>query len=107
MDRKITNCNVSVCGLIPRDEGWSVNRVLIKEVKKILKHQCNINGFAYIFQDHGWTFPNGSLDFSLFYKDLLHLIEKGNVKLAKAIPFTITLRYNHINSNTSYSDITR
>ena len=51
--------------------------------------------------------PNGSLDFSLFYKDLLHLVEKGNVKLAKAIPFTITLRYNHINSNTSYSDITR
>ena len=48
----------------------------------------------------------------MFYKDLLHLIEKGNVKLAKSIALSITSRYNHINfsstnSNTSYSDITR
>ena len=59
------------------------------------------------------TLANGFLDFSLFYKDLLHLIEEGNVKLTKSITLTITHpRYNHINlsstnSNTSYSGITR
>ena len=77
----------------------------------MLKYQCNRNGFAFIFQDHEWTFANGSLDCSLFYKDLLHLIEKGNNKLTKSITLTITSRYNYINliftnSNTSYSDIT-
>ena len=102
--------NVSVCGLIPCDERWSVGRVLINEVNKILKYQCNINGFAFIFQDHGWTLANGFLDYSLFYKVLLHLIEQGNVKLAKPITLTITPRYINLsstNSNTSCSDITR
>ena len=105
--KKSSGINVIICSLILRDEGWSVNRVLVNEVNEILKHQCNINGFAFIFQNHGWTFVNGSLDCSLFYKDMLHLIEKGNVKLT-----SITSRYNHINlsstnSNTPYSDITR
>ena len=51
--RKKSNIiNVSVCGLISRDEGWSVNMVLINEVNEILKYQCNINGFTFIFQHH-------------------------------------------------------
>ena len=75
--KKSSGINVSVCGLIPRDECWSVNSVTIHEVNEILKHQCNINGLAFIFQDHGWTFANGSLDCSLFYKDLLNLIHKA------------------------------
>ena len=109
---KSSGIDVSVCGLIPRDESCSVNRGLIDEVNEILKYQCNINGFTFIFQDHGWTFANGSLDCSLFYKDLLHLIEQGNIKLAKSITLTITSRYKDINlsstnSNTSYRDITR
>ena len=109
---KSSGIDVSVCGLIPRDESCSVNRGLINEVNEILKYQCNINGFTFIFQDHGWTFANGSLDCSLFYKDLLHLIEQGNIKLAKSITLTITSRYKDVNlsstnSNTSYSDITR
>ena len=57
------------------------------------------------------NFRQWFLDCSLFYKVMLHLIEKGDVKLAKSIT-SITSRYNHINltstnSNTSYSDITR
>ena len=67
LQKKSSGINVSICGLIPCDEDWSVNRVLINEVNEILKHQCNINGFAFIFQDHGWTFVNGSLDCSLFF----------------------------------------
>ena len=53
LQKKSIGINVSIFGLIPRDEGWSVNRALINEVNEILKHQCNINGFAFIFQDHG------------------------------------------------------
>ena len=110
--KKSSGIDVSVCGLIPRDECWSVNRGLINEVNEILTYQRNINGFTFIFQDHGWTFANGSLDCSLFYKDLLHLIEQSNIKVAKSITLTITSRYKDINlssnnSNTSYSDITR
>ena len=83
--KKSSGINVSVCGLILHDECWMVNRVIINEVNEILKHQCNNNGFAFIFQDHGCTFTNGSLNCSLFYKDLLHLIEQCNVKLAKSM----------------------
>ena len=85
---------------------------LINEVNEILKYECNINGFSFIFQDHGWTFANSSLDCSLFYKDFRYLIEQGNIKLVKSITLTITSRYKDINlsstnGNTSYSDITR
>ena len=81
-------------------------------MNEILKHQYNINGFAFIFKDHGWTFANSSLDYSLFYKDLLHVIKKGNFKLVNSITLAITSRYNHnnlssTNSNSSHSDITR
>ena len=85
---------------------------LINEVNEILKYECNINGFSFIFQDHGWTFANSSLDCSLFYKDFRYLIEQGNIKLVRSITLTTTSRYKDINlfstnSNTSYSDITR
>ena len=47
--KKSSGIDVSVCGLIPRDECWSVNRVLVNEVNEILKYLCNINGFTFIF----------------------------------------------------------
>ena len=102
--RDITDCIVNVgtifrkksntvnikCGLIPLDESWSVNRLLINKINDILKCYCHKNDFAFIVQDHGWTLSNGSLDFSLFYKDSLHFAEQGNVKLAKSIVSTLT-----------------
>ena len=51
--KKSNSITVSVCGLILCDECWLVNRVLINEVNETLEYQCNINGFAFIFQDHG------------------------------------------------------
>ena len=36
----------------------------------------------------------GDLDHSLFFRDSLHLIEKGNVKLAKLIINSIALTNN-------------
>ena len=70
--KKSSGINVSVCSLILRDESWLVNGRLINEVNEIFKYQCNINGFTFILQDHGWTLAN---DCSLFCEDLFHLIE--------------------------------
>ena len=60
--RKSNTVKFTICGLIPRDECWSVNRLLINKVNGILKSECHKNGFVFIVQDHGWTLPNGSLD---------------------------------------------
>ena len=85
---------------------------LINKVNDILKYDCHKNGFAFIVQDHGWTLLNGYLDCSLFYKDSLHLVEQGNVKLAKSIVSMLTGQNNQINfsfKNCSplYSDVSK
>ena len=82
---KSSNINIFAFGLIPRDEGWSVNRVLIKDANRILEYLCLKHDFSFIEQSNGWTLPNGSLDLSLFFRDSLHLIENGNVNLFKFI----------------------
>ena len=79
---KSSNIKVFICGLIPRDESWSINRVLIKDFNRILKYLCLKHDYSsLIYQSNGWTLPNGDLDHSLFFRDFLHLIEEGNVKL--------------------------
>ena len=45
----------------------------------------NKNNVTYIDPDHTWTTSDGTLNTNLYCKDNLHLIEKGNEKLAKAI----------------------
>ena len=39
----------------------------------------------YLVQSNGWTLPNGVLEPSLFFRDSLHLVEEGSVKLTKLI----------------------
>ena len=51
--RKSNTVNIIICGLIPRDECWSVNKLLINKVNDILKYECHKNGFVFIVQDHG------------------------------------------------------
>ena len=87
---KSNTVNIIICGLIPHDECWSINRLLTNRVNDILKYECHKNGFVFIVQDHEWTLLNGFLDCSLFYKDSLHLVQQGNVKLAKSIVSTLT-----------------
>ena len=110
--RKSNTVNIVICCLIPRDECWSINRLLIAKVNDILKYECHKNGFVFILQDHGWTLTNGSLDCSLFYKDSLHLVEQGNVKLAKSVVSTLSAQNNQINFSfksrkTLYSDVSK
>ena len=95
--RKSNTVNIIICGLIPRDECWWVNRLLMNKVNEILKYKCHKNVFAFIVQDYGWTLANGSLGCSLFYKDILHLFEQWNVKLAKSMVSTLTARSYQIN----------
>ena len=83
-ERIYTNSSIYISSLLPRDESWSVNRVTIDEINKSLQYQCIHEGFIYIDQSVGWTYKNGELDPVLFYKDSLHLVEKGNVKLAES-----------------------
>ena len=84
------NSNVIVCGLLPRDESWSVNRKYIKELNEYLRRKYNFIGVTFIDQID-WTSQNGSLKSNLYYDNNLHLIEEGNTKLAALI-------YKHINS---------
>ena len=91
---KSSSVNIFICGLIPRDESWSVNKVLIKDVNRIFRYLCLKHDFSYIDQSNGWTLPNGDLDPFLFFRDSFHLVEEGNVKLAKMIINSIALTNN-------------
>ena len=91
---KFNSVNVFACGFIPRDDSWHVNRVLIKNVNRILKYLCLKHYFSYIDQSNGWTLANDDLDPSLLFRDSLNLVEEGNVKLAKLIIDSITLTNN-------------
>ena len=77
--------NIFICGILPRDESFSINRLFINEVNDLFKSKCLVKSFYFINQSKGWTLNNGTLDFLLFYSDGLHLVEKGNLKLGKSI----------------------
>ena len=80
-----SNPNLLVCGLLPCDESFSINRLIINEVNDHLKFKCFVKSFHFINLNNGWTLNNGTLDFLLFYSDALHLVEKRNLKLGKSI----------------------
>ena len=62
-----------------------INRLIINEEKDLLKSKSLVKSFHFINQNNGWTLNNGTLDFSLFYSDALHLVQKGNLKLGKSV----------------------
>ena len=77
-----------------------------------MKLEYHKNAFVFKVWDHGWTAPNRSFDCFLFCKDSRHLLEQGNVKLAKSIVSTLAAQSNQINSsvkirNTLYSDVSK
>ena len=77
--------NIFICGLLPYDECTSIHRAYVIETNKTLKVKCSLNQFFFIDQDPYCTQPNGCLNSDIFYLDKLHLVEKGNVVLAKSI----------------------
>ena len=45
--RRMSNTvNIIICGLISRDECWSINRLLINKMNDILNNECHKNGFV-------------------------------------------------------------
>ena len=84
---------ISVCGSVPRDSNWSINKVYIDEINNYLCCKSKLNGINFI-NHTDWTFQDGSLKPNLFYADKRHLIEEGNAKLAASI-------FNSINPNAS------
>ena len=52
--RLYTDVNVFICEIIPRDYYWSINRIYIKDVNKILKLKCVRFSLCYIGQDTNW-----------------------------------------------------
>ena len=91
------NHNIFICGLVPCNESVLINRLIINEVNDLLKSKCLVKSFHFINQNNGWTLDNnGTLGFSLFYSDALHLVEKGNFKLDKSILKAIDSNSNMI-----------
>ena len=80
-----SNPNTFICGILPCDESFSINRLIINEVNDLLKSKCFVKSFHFINLNNGWTLNNGTLDFLLFCSDALHLVEKRNLKLGKSI----------------------
>ena len=91
--------NVFICGILPRDDISSINRLLIKESKNILKSSRYLNHINLTNQNTNWINMSGSLKPDLFYSDKLHLLEKGNVILAKSIYISVK---NHYGSQNNY-----
>ena len=81
--------NVFICGILPRDGTSLINRQLIKETNNILKSSCSVNHINFIDQDTNWIQMNGSLKPDLFCSGKLHLVEKGNLILAKSIYISV------------------
>ena len=82
---RFNNPNIFICGLLSRDECFSINKVIVDEINELLRFKCSVNSFHFIDQSKWWTLKNGILYFSLFYSDDLHLVEKGNLELGKSI----------------------
>ena len=45
--------NVVICGVLPRDNSWAVNRVSIKQINQILKLKCYESSYTFINYDSG------------------------------------------------------
>ena len=96
-----TSLNIGICGLLPRDESCSINRVIIDQVNDILKYKFVNEGFYLIDQSNGWTHGNGELNLTKLYcKDSVYLTENGNAKLAMSLCSNMVFN-NNINKNVS------
>ena len=45
--------NVIICGILPRDDSWSVNRVYIKKLNQILRLKCYESSYIFVSYDSG------------------------------------------------------
>ena len=83
----------------------SVNWESIKKVNQILKLKHDKSPYTFVSYNSGWTLANGSLNANLYYSDGLHVVEKGNLKLAESIFNSIEVSNDFIchNHNNKFS----
>ena len=91
--------NIIICGILPPDDSWSVNWVSIINVNQILKLKCYESSYTFASHSSGWTLANSSLNADLYYSDKLHLVKKGNLKLAESIFNSIEVSNDFISRN--------
>ena len=67
--------NVTIFGILPLDDSWSVSRVSIKKVNQILKLKCCESSYIFVSYNNGWNLAYGSLNADLHYSDGLHIVD--------------------------------
>ena len=78
--------DIFICGLLPRDVYFSINRVIIADINDRLSFKCSVNNFHFIDQSNGWTLNNvTALDFSLFYSHGQRLVHYHWLKNSKPL----------------------
>ena len=85
---KKPQADVIITGLLPRDKEISHWRKRIQIVNKKLEnwYQGNkIGNVKFLKPGSDWVDENGHLFVNLYFRDFLHLNEKGNMKFAKII----------------------
>ena len=82
---QFNNPNIFICGILPSDECFVMNRLFFNEINDLLKFKCSVKSYHYVNQSNGWLVKNGILYSPFFFADGLYLDEKGNLKLAKSI----------------------
>ena len=88
LKKGINDLKIVLNGILPRDERNTLRRQKSFIVNELLENKCtnySNTDIHYLSPDGDWIRENGHLDKSLFYKDNLHLIEKGYLKLALSI----------------------
>ena len=103
LKKGINDLKIVLNGILPRDERNTLRRQKSFIVNELLENKCtnySNTDIHYLSPDGDWIRENGHLDKSLFYKDNLHLIEKGYLKLALSIKRKINL----IQENFTYTN---
>ena len=83
--------NVIITGLLPRDEkATSIRRTKINAINHLLQHECQSQrNVTFLEPSEDWLQSNGDLRKQLYYRDFLHLVERGNSKFASWIQSAI------------------
>ena len=94
LKKRMNHVKVVINGILPRDEQNTARWQKLFIANELLESKCTnyLNtSIHYLSRDGDWIRENGCLDISLFYKDKLHLIEKGYFKLALSIKRKISI----------------
>ena len=77
--------NIIITGLIPRERRMKINLI-----NQLLQHECqDKRNVTFLEPEEDWMEDNGNLRRQFYYRDFLHLVERGNYKFASWIQYAI------------------